>query len=90
MPMRLEIAYAIQRRVDERRTRTRPRQIRRLLRALPGGGADSLLDRTPEDWIAYLGFSCERGYIERRFLLDAIGYLRDLVEGVGWDAEYPA
>jgi hypothetical protein len=26
---------------------------------------------------------------ERRFLLDAIGYLRDLVEGVGWDAEFP-
>lgn len=37
----------------------------------------------------YLGFSSERGHIERRFLLDAIGYLRDLVEGVGWDAEFP-
>jgi hypothetical protein len=29
--------------------------------------------RSPESWMAYLGFSSERGYIERRFLLDAIG-----------------
>jgi hypothetical protein len=89
LPMRLEIAYAIQCRVDERRTKTRPHEIRRLLRALPGGGVASLLDRSSESWIAYLGFSSERGYTERRFLLDAIGYLRDLAEGVGWDAEYP-
>jgi integrase len=89
MPMRLEIAYAIQCRVDERRTMTRPHHIRRLLRALPGGGVESLLDRSPESWMSYLGFSSERGYIERRFLLDAIGYLRDLIEGVGWDSEYP-
>jgi integrase len=88
IPMRYEIAYAIQCRVDERRTQTRPYQIRRLLRALPGGGVDSLLDRTPESWMTYLGFSSERGYIERRFLLDAIGYLRDVVEGTGWDAEF--
>ena len=89
MPMRLEIAYAIQCRVDERRTMTRPHHIRRLLRALPGGDAASLLDRSPESWMSYLGFSSERGYIERRFLLDAIGYLRDLIEGAGWDTEYP-
>jgi hypothetical protein len=88
MPMRLEIAYAIQCRVDERRTITRPHSIRRLLRALPGAGVASLLDRSPDSWMAYLGFCTERGHIERRFLLDAIGYLRDLVEGVGWDAEF--
>ena len=38
---------------------------------------------------SYLEFSSERGSVERRFLLDAIGYLRDLVDGAGWDAEYP-
>jgi integrase len=88
-PMRLEIAYAIQCRVDERRTKTRPDTIRRLLRRLPGGGVDSLLDRCPDSWIDYLEFSSERGSVERRFLLDAIGYLCDLVDGTGWDAEYP-
>ncbi|WP_051574075.1 hypothetical protein [Streptomyces sp. PRh5] len=88
-PMRLGIAYAIQCRVDERRTIIRPYSIHRLLRALPGAGADSLLDRSSEQWMSYLGFSSERGRIERRFLLDAIGYLRDVVEGVGWDAEFP-
>ena len=87
--MRREIAYAIQRRVDERRTKTRPESILRLIRALPGAGADSLLDRDPEEWTAYLGYSSERGYIERRFLLDTIGYLHDLVDGVGWEEEYP-
>lgn len=89
MPMRLEVAYAIQCRVDERRTKTRPDTIRRLLRRLPGGGVDSLLDRSPDSWIGYLEFSSEPGSVERRFLLDAIGYLRDLVDGTGWDAEYP-
>lgn len=88
-PMRWEIAYAIQRRVDERRTKTRPEAILRLIRALPGAGAASLLDRGLEDWTAFLGYSSERGYIERRFLLDAISYLHDLIDGVGWDEEYP-
>lgn len=88
-PMRWEIAYAIQRRVDERRTKTRPESILRLTRALPRSGATSLLDRAPEEWTAYLGYSSERGYIERRFLLDAISYLHDLIDGVGWDEEYP-
>ena len=88
-PMRWEIAYAIQRRVDERRTKTRPESILRLIRALPGGGVTSLLDRAPEDWTAFLGYSSDRGYIERRFLLDAISYLHDLVDGVGWEEEYP-
>ena len=88
-PMRWEIAYAIQRRVDERRTKTRPESILRLIRALPRSGDTSLLDRTPQQWTAYLGYSSQRGYIERRFLLDAISYLNDLIDGVGWDAEYP-
>jgi integrase len=88
-PMRLEVAYAIQCRVDVRRTKTRPDQIRRLLRRLPGSGARSLLDLSAQQWNHYLGFSSERGSIERRFLADAIGYLRDLIEGVGWDSEYP-
>src|SRR6478609_459002 len=59
---------------DERRTKTRPESILRLIRALSGGGVASLLDRAPEDWTAFLGYSSDRGYIERRFLLDAISY----------------
>ena len=89
MPMRLEIAYAIQRRVDARRTKTRPEQVRALIGKLPASGVSSLLDRTAEDWNASLGFSSRHGDSERRFLLDAIGYLHDLTEGAGWDSEYP-
>ncbi len=89
MPMRLEIAYAIQCRVDARRTRTRPDQVRALIGKLPASGVSSLLDRTAEDWNASLGFSSVHGDSERRFLLDAIGYLQDLADGAGWDSEYP-
>lgn len=89
LPMRIEVAYAIQRRVDERRTKTRPDLLHRLLVRLPDSGATSILDRSPAEWTAALGFSTRRGSIERRFLLDAIGYVTDLIEGVGWDAEYP-
>jgi integrase len=89
MPMRLEIAYSIQRRVDERRTKTRPDLLRRLLNQLAASGATSLLDRTPQTWTVDLGFSTERGSVSHRFLLDAIGYLTDIVEGVGWETEYP-
>ena len=85
MPMRVEIAYSIQRRVDERRTKTRPDLLRRLLNQLAASGATSLLDRTPQTWTVDLGFSTERGSVSHRFLLDAIGYLTDIVEGVGWD-----
>jgi hypothetical protein len=31
LPLRIEVAYAIQRRVDERRTKTRPDLLHRLL-----------------------------------------------------------
>lgn len=88
-PMQLEIAYAIQRRVDERRTKTRPDQVRALIGKLPASGVNSLLDRTAEDWNASLGFSSAHGDSERRFLLDAIGWVRDLADGTGWDSEYP-
>ncbi len=87
--MRLEIAYAIQRRVDERRTKTRPDVLRRLLNQLRDSGSTSLFERSPTQWTVDLGFSSERGSVSRRFLLDAIGYLTDLVDGVGWDCEYP-
>lgn len=87
--MRLEIAYAVQCRVDARRTRTRPDQVRALLRKLAVSGATSLLDRTAQDWNASLGFSSTHGDSERRFLLDAIGYLHDLADGASWDSEYP-
>ncbi len=89
MPMRLEIAYAIQRRVDARRTKTRPEQLRRLLRRLPHSGVSSLLDRERDEWIANLGLATGRVSVERRVLRDAIGYLRDLIDGVGWESEYP-
>lgn len=88
MPMRIEVAYAIQRRVDERRSKTRPDLLHRVLNQLGDSGASSLLDHSTESWNRKLGF-LEKGSVPRRFLLDAIGYLVDMVEGIGWEAEYP-
>lgn len=82
--MRLEIAYAIP--VPGRRT---PHQDP------PGPGpgfaaqARGQRGRLAEDWNTSLGFSSTPGDSERRFLLDAVGYLHDLADGADWDTEYP-
>lgn len=89
MPMRIEVAYAIQRRVDERRSKTRPNSIQALLNRLGSSGALSLLDRSAQGWTSYLGFPSQRGSVPRRFLHDAISYLIDMVDGIGWETEYP-
>lgn len=89
IPMRYEVAYSIQRRVDERRTKTRPDLIQALLNQLGTSEAQSLLDRSFDAWTSYLGFPSYHGSLPRRFLQDAINYHSDIIDGVGWEAEYP-
>ena len=52
--IRLEIGYALQCRVDANRTRTTPRSIKPLLDHLAASGAQSLLDRPLDVWLAGL------------------------------------
>ena len=85
--LRLEIGYALQCRVDANRTRTTPRSIKPLLDHLSANGAESLLDRPLDDWLA----GTARRRIDtppRAFLGYAIECLLDLRDGTGWDSEY--
>ena len=52
--LRLEIQYALQCRVDAKRTNTTPRSIKPLLNHLAASGAGSLLERPLAEWLAGL------------------------------------
>jgi len=87
--LRAEMQYALQRRSDAQRTRTPPEAVDDLLRVLITSGEQSLLDQPPEHWIGQLERAGYRKHVARRLLTDAVGYLQDLLEGTGWDNEYP-
>jgi integrase len=85
--MQSEIAYGLQQRADERRTRSGPDHLARLLTRLPSG-VESLRERSPELWMETLGWQDRsKRSVAMRFLVDTLGWLDDL-DGVGWDAEY--
>ncbi|GGI02495.1 hypothetical protein [Egicoccus halophilus] len=52
LQLRLEVAYSIQRRHDERRVRLIPVLVYQLVALLSNGGVESLLDRPIQDWVA--------------------------------------
>jgi integrase len=85
--LRLEIGYALQCRVDANRTRTTPRSIKPLLDHLSATGAESLLDRRLDDWLAGLPAAAAL-HTPRAFLAYAIECLLDVRDGTGWDCEY--
>ena len=85
--VRLEIQYALQCRVDANRTRTTPRSIKPLLDHLSATGAESLLERPLDDWLAGLPAAAAL-HTPRAFLAYAIECLLDLRDGTGWDSEY--
>ncbi|MGH3634279.1 tyrosine-type recombinase/integrase [Mycobacterium sp.] len=85
--LRLEIGYALQCRVDANRTRTTPRSIKPLLDHLSATGAESLLERPLDDWLAGLPTAAAL-HTPRAFLGYAIECLLDLRDGTGWDSEY--
>ncbi len=53
--LRLEVAYALQCRLDERRAGLRPGQVTRAVKVLAGSGASSLLDHSLRYWLAKAG-----------------------------------
>src|SRR5450759_4991915 len=52
--LRLELAYALQCRLDERTAGLRPAQVARAVKLLAAAGAASLLDHPPDEWVAAL------------------------------------
>lgn len=88
-PMRLEIAYGLQCRRDDHRTKTPARPLRPLLGLLAASGASSLLDRPLEDWLADLLPVSRWGSMPRSFVRYTVERLEDLLQGEGWEAEFP-
>ena len=84
--LRLEIAYALQCRRDERTSKTPPAVIMQMVRSLTAEPMTSLL-QVPEEQLR------ERIYPSmpnaRAFALFARRCLQDLRDGDGWDGEYP-
>lgn len=85
--LRLEIQYALQRRVDAKRTSTTPRSIKPLLDHLAASGAASLLERPLDQWLAGLPAAAAL-HTPRAFLAYALECVLDLRDGTGWDGEY--
>jgi integrase len=90
MPLGLarELQYGLQCRSDQRTSKATPRELRPLLRYLSETKPRSLLDEPADALLARMPPSGKRtalgGFV--RFTISA---LDDLLEGVGWDSEYP-
>ena len=82
-PMRLEIAYGLQCRVDDHRTKTLAKPLRPLLGLLAVSGASSLLDRPLEDWLADLLPVSRWGSMPRAFVRYTVERLEVKVDRPG-------
>jgi integrase len=91
--LRLEVAYALQCRLDERRARLRPGQVARAVKVLAASGASSLLHRSLQYWLAKAGQRRSRPGAVRHtdagaFLRYAYQRVDDLARGISLDDEY--
>jgi len=88
--LRLEIQYALQRRHDERATKTAPNVVMQVVRFLTGVTESSLLEASEELWRARIGRPAPKDSNPRALLLAyARRGLDDLTAGTGWAVEYP-
>lgn len=90
LQLRLEVAYSIQRRHDERRVRLIPVMIHQLVALLAASQASSLLDRPAEDWVAE-AIATGRARTGSRTigqLRYAYQHLQDLAEGSDAESEF--
>jgi integrase len=91
--LKLELQYAVQCRVDERRGRAKPYDIQLIVRFAVHSGARSLLQWPQADWDAKFAEFTPRAHGNAN--ATPLGFLRaarrkvdDLSHGLGWDAEY--
>lgn len=80
---RLEVAYVLQRRHDDRSIRVLPSAIRHLVQLLEDSAAHSLLDRPLDHW---LGVASDRGWRDRSIAMIRYAY-RELADVGGIDLE---
>lgn len=81
--LKLEVQYALQRRADQRTTKTPPAVVMQAVRLLATTGAGSLLVAGEQEWAAAMPHSNARA-----LLLFARRQVADLAEAGGWEAEF--
>ncbi len=87
--LKLEFQYALQRRRDGNMTKTRPGDIRAVIKVLAGSGAASLLMLEEQEWRRRAGAAAGKGRQQAALLSYAHRELCALAEGEGsWDSEY--
>lgn len=86
--LRLEIAYALQCRRDERATKTAPPVVMAVVRFLAEAGEHSLLDLTEPEWRTSIGRPAPADSNPRALLVYARCRVEDLAHADGWDGEY--
>jgi integrase len=92
--LKLELQYAVQCRVDQRRGKANPSDLAVVLRVAARSGASSLLNWPQATWDAKFAELTPRtvsnaNAIPLGFLRFARQRIDDLAHGQGWDAEYP-
>jgi integrase len=88
--LKLELQYALQRRRDDNTTKTRPEDIRAVIKVLAGSGAASLLALQEQEWRSRARAGAGRSRQQAALLSYACRELCALAEGEGgWDSEYP-
>ena len=86
--LRLEVAYALQCRLDERAAGLRPRQVARAVKVLVASGAVSLLDRPLTEWVRAIRPASGRDSDASAFVRYAYERVSDFAHEVGPDQEY--
>jgi len=91
--LRMELAYALQCRHDERKVNTRSSSVTPVVRLVAASGVSSLLDWPIERWSGYftsqVGSSHDQNG-QMAFLRYAHGRLEDLATGDGWRVSFRA
>jgi integrase len=86
--LRLELAYALQCRLDERAAGLRPGQVARAVKLLVAAGALSLLDRPLAEWVTAIRPASGRDSDASAFVRYAYERVSDFAHEVGPDQEY--
>ena len=86
--LRLEVAYALQCRRDERGSRCPPAVVMQVVGFLREAGRASLLDRTEREWATSIGRPAPADSNPRALLLYARRQVEDLTRLGGWEDEY--
>jgi len=87
--LRLEVQFALQCRAEDRTTKTLPPVVMRLVRFLAATAENTLLDRDEAQWRVAFDEQAPADPSARSLLIYARRRVEDLLDGGGWEVEYP-